>query len=78
MQTPLSNNKSNIQTGSNETHLERKLNTKHLSMIAIGGAVVADFIAGIMVCFVMTSLDEMAAFIPVTGSFFSTHTSAGS
>ncbi|MGK9184632.1 lysine-specific permease LysP [Priestia filamentosa] len=39
MQTPLSNNKSNIQTGSNETHLKRKLKTRHLSMIAIGGTI---------------------------------------
>lgn len=95
MQNPLSNNKSDIQTGSNETHLERKLKTRHLSMIAIGGtigtglflasgsiintagpggAVVAYLIAGIMVYFLMTSLGEMAAFIPVTGSF-STYTS---
>jgi lysine-specific permease len=95
MQNPLSNNKSNIQTGSNEAHLERKLKTRHLSMIAIGGtigtglflasgsiintagpggAVVAYLIAGIMVYFLMTSLGEMAAFIPVTGSF-STYTS---
>ncbi|KAB2493986.1 amino acid permease [Priestia endophytica] len=95
MQNPLSNNKSNIQTSSNETHLERKLKTRHLSMIAIGGtigtglflasgsiintagpggAVVAYLIAGIMVYFLMTSLGEMAAFIPVTGSF-STYTS---
>ncbi|MDI3090340.1 amino acid permease [Priestia megaterium] len=95
MQTPLSNNKSNSQTGSNETHLERKLKTRHLSMIAIGGtigtglflasgsvihtagpggALVAYLIAGVMVYFLMTSLGEMAAFIPITGSF-STYTS---
>jgi len=95
MQTPLSNNKSNTQTGSSETHLERKLKTRHLSMIAIGGtigtglflasgsvihtagpggALVAYLIAGVMVYFLMTSLGEMAAFIPITGSF-STYTS---
>ena len=95
MQKPLSNNKSNIQTGSSDTHLERKLKTRHLSMIAIGGtigtglflasgsvihtagpggALVAYLIAGVMVYFLMTSLGEMAAFIPVTGSF-STYTS---
>src|SRR3954467_15665618 len=74
----------------NGEHLERKLKTRHLSMIAIGGtigtglflasgstihdagpggALAAYLIAGIMVFFLMTSLGEMAAFIPITGSF---------
>ncbi len=73
-----------------EEHLERKLKTRHLSMIAIGGtigtglflasgspihtagaggALLAYLIAGIMVYFIMASLGEMAAFIPITGSF---------
>lgn len=76
-------------------HLERKLKTRHLSMIAIGGtigtglflasgttihdagpggAIASYLIAGIMVYFIMTSLAEMAAFIPISGSF-STYTS---
>jgi lysine-specific permease len=76
-------------------HLERKLKTRHLSMIAIGGtigtglflasgttihdagpggALAAYLIAGIMVYFLMTSLAEMAVFIPISGSF-STYTS---
>jgi lysine-specific permease len=84
-----------VQTVSGEKHLERKLKTRHLSMIAIGGtigtglflasgsiihtagpggAVAAYLIAGVMVFFLMTSLAEMAAFIPITGSF-STYTS---
>ena len=67
-------------------HLERKLKTRHLSMIAIGGtigtglflasgttihdagpggAIASYLIAGIMVYFIMTSLAEMAAFIPI-------------
>src|SRR3954463_10571086 len=76
--------------GEQHEHLERKLKTRHLSMIAIGGtigtglflasgATIADagpggaltayLIAGIMVYFIMTSLGEMSAFIPITGSF---------
>jgi len=71
-------------------HLERKLKTRHLTMIAIGGtigtglflasgttihdagpggAIAAYLIAGIMVYFLMASLAEMAAFIPISGSF---------
>jgi lysine-specific permease len=73
-----------------EKHLERKLKTRHLSMIAIGGtigtglflasgspihtagpggALLAYLISGLMVYFIMTSLGEMSAFIPITGSF---------
>ena len=71
-------------------HLQRKLKTRHLTMIAIGGsigtglfvasgasisqagpggALVAYGLIGIMVYFLMTSLGEMAAFMPVAGSF---------
>ncbi|WP_088042643.1 amino acid permease [Bacillus sp. EAC] len=74
--------------------LERKLKTRHLTMIAMGGtigtglflasgttihdagpggALAAYLIAGIMVYFLMTSLAEMASFIPISGSF-STYT----
>ena len=81
--------------GEQYEHLERKLKTRHLSMIAIGGtigtglflasgttihdagpggALAAYLIAGIMVYFLMTSLAEMAIFIPISGSF-STYTS---
>ena len=81
--------------GEQYEHLERKLKTRHLSMIAIGGtigtglflasgttihdagpggALAAYLIAGIMVYFLMTSLAEMAVFIPISGSF-STYTS---
>ena len=89
--------KENQQTnpGEQHEHLERKLKTRHLSMIAIGGtigtglflasgttihdagpggALAAYLIAGIMVYFLMTSLAEMAVFIPISGSF-STYTS---
>lgn len=89
--------KKNHQTnpGEQHEHLERKLKTRHLSMIAIGGtigtglflasgttihdagpggALAAYLIAGIMVYFLMTSLAEMAVFIPISGSF-STYTS---
>lgn len=73
-----------------QEHLERKLKTRHLTMIAIGGtigtglflasgatihdagpggAIAAYLIAGIMVYFLMASLAEMAAFIPISGSF---------
>lgn len=34
-----------------------------------GGALAAYLIAGVMVYFIMTSLGEMAAFVPITGSF---------
>ncbi len=70
--------------------LRRGLRQRHLSMIAIGGAVgtglfvasgssistagpggalLAYAIVGLMVYFVMTSLGEMATFMPVAGSF---------
>ena len=71
--------------------LHRTLNTRMLSMIAIGGSIgtgiflasgnaiyqagpggtiFAYLITGIMVYFLMTSLGEMAAFMPSTGSFY--------
>ena len=71
--------------------LQRKLTSRTLNMIAIGGAVgtgiflasgnsiylagpggtmLAYLITGIMVYFLMTSLGEMAAFLPTTGSFY--------
>lgn len=76
--------------------LRRKLQSRHLSMIAIGGsigtglfvasgatianagpggALLAYLIIGLMVYFLMTSLGEMAAFMPVSGSFsaYGTH-----
>ncbi|MGO0062980.1 amino acid permease [Brevibacillus fluminis] len=73
-----------------QQHLHRGLRTRHLSMIAIGGAIgtglflasgaainqagpggalTAYILSGLMVFFLMTSLGEMATFMPVTGSF---------
>jgi lysine-specific permease len=70
--------------------LERRLRSRHLTMIAIGGsigtglflasgatislagaggALVAYIAISIMVYFLMTSLGEMATFLPVSGSF---------
>ena len=70
--------------------LHRKLKSRHLSMIAIGGsigtglfvasgatvahagpggALLAYALIGLMVYFLMTSLGELAAFMPVSGSF---------
>ncbi|MGL4545616.1 MAG: amino acid permease [Plesiomonas sp.] len=70
--------------------LKRELKARHLTMIAIGGAIgtglfvasgatvaqagpggalAAYAIIGLMVYFVMTSLGEMAAYMPVSGSF---------
>ncbi len=72
--------------------LRRGLKSRHLSMIAIGGALgtglfvasgstiatagpggalVAYIAVGIMVYFLMTSLGEMASYMPVAGSFIS-------
>lgn len=71
--------------------LKRKLDSRLLNMIAIGGSIgtgiflasgqaiytagpggtlVAYFITAVMVYFLMTSLCEMAAFMPTTGSFY--------
>ena len=73
-----------------ESGLRRKLKTRHLTMISLGGTIgtglflasggavhtagpggaLAAYIAvGIMVYFLMTSLAEMAAYMPVSGSF---------
>ena len=80
------------QTTSTEKNgnLRRKLRTRHLTMIAIGGsigtglfvasgasvstagpggALAAYALIGLMVYFLMTSLGEMAAYMPVAGSF---------
>ncbi|MEH7116469.1 amino acid permease [Neobacillus vireti] len=93
--TALSKENQQTNLAPQHEHLERKLKTRHLSMIAIGGtigtglflasgttihdagpggALAAYLIAGIMVYFLMTSLAEMAVFIPISGSF-STYTS---
>lgn len=73
------------------SQLHRKLRSRQLSMIAIGGcigtglflatgisihqagpggALLAFGIMGLMVYFLMTSLGEMASFMPTTGSFY--------
>lgn len=73
-----------------EGHINRSLQTRHLTMIALGGsigtglfiasgsaistagpggALVAYFVIGVMVYFLMTGLVEMATYIPVSGSF---------
>ena len=75
---------------SDQDNLHRKLKSRHLSMIAIGGsigtglfvasgatvahagpggALLAYALIGLMVYFLMTSLGELAAFMPVSGSF---------
>ena len=81
---------SNGKPASNDGNLRRKLRTRHLTMIAIGGsigtglfvasgasvsqagpggALAAYALIGLMVYFLMTSLGEMAAYMPVAGSF---------
>lgn len=73
-----------------EGSLQRKLKSRHLTMMAIGGAIgtglfvssgstistagpggalVAFILVGIMVYFVMNSLGELSAFMPVPGAF---------
>ncbi|MFA9440616.1 amino acid permease [Uliginosibacterium sp. sgz301328] len=73
-----------------QPHLKRELKARHLTMIAIGGAIgtglfvasgatvatagpggalLAYLLVGVMVYFLMTSLGELAAFMPVPGSF---------
>jgi len=75
---------------STEEGLKRGLQARHMSMIAIGGAIgtglfiasgasvaaagpggalLSYAVVGIMVYFLMTSLGEMAAYMPVAGSF---------
>ena len=74
----------------NNAQLERKLKSRHIIMIALGGtigtgifmasgnaisvagpggAVLAYCLMGVMVYFLMTSLGEMAALLPISGSF---------
>ena len=74
----------------NDQQLKRGLKTRHLNMIAIGGAIgtglfvasgssisgagpggalLAYAVIGAMVFFLMTSLGEMATYMPVSGSF---------
>lgn len=71
-------------------HLPRRLQARHLTMLALGGAIGTGFfvasgasiaqagpggalvaygVIGLMVYFLMTSLGELAAFIPLSGSF---------
>ena len=73
-----------------QPELQRKLKSRHLTMIAIGGsigtglfvasgatisqagpggALLSYALIGLMVYFLMTSLGELAAFMPVSGSF---------
>lgn len=79
-----------METNRENPGLRRELQSRHLSMIAIGGsigtglflasgatvasagpggALLAYSVVGLMVYFLMTSLGEMAAFMPVSGSF---------
>ena len=60
------------------TTLRRTLKPRHLAMIAIGGsiaqadpggALLSYALIGLMVYFLMTSLGELAAFMPTSGSF---------
>jgi lysine-specific permease len=82
---------SNVQEERNsEGSLHRKLKSRHLTMMAIGGAIgtglfvssgstistagpggalAAYILVGIMVYFVMNSLGELSAFLPVPGAF---------
>lgn len=85
----MSETKNNEQNNSRNS-LQKKLKSRHLSMIAIGGsigtglfvasggaihtagpvgALVAYSMIAIMVYFIMTSLGEMAAYMPSPGSF---------
>ncbi|WP_349730271.1 amino acid permease [Peribacillus frigoritolerans] len=82
---------SNTLEGRNQkSSLQRKLKSRHLTMMAIGGAIgtglfvssgstistagpggalAAYILVGIMVYFVMNSLGELSAFLPVPGAF---------
>ena len=87
MKTPTTDS-GNPPAGQNQLH--RVLKARHLTMIALGGAIGTGlFIAsgaaiaqagpggalmvylliGVMVYFIMTSLGELATFMPVSGSF---------
>ncbi len=84
------NSQASETTNRSTEQLRRGLRSRHLSMIAIGGAIgtglfvasgssistagpggalLAYIVVGVMVYFVMTSLGEMATFLPVSGSF---------
>ncbi|MBF0848215.1 gamma-aminobutyrate permease, partial [Streptococcus danieliae] len=75
---------------SKENRVQRKLKSRHITMIAIGGcigsglfmtsgqaisnagpggALLAYLLIGLMVYFLMTSLGEMATYLPTSGSF---------
>ena len=79
-----------LEKRNSEGSLQRKLKSRHLTMMAIGGAIgtglfvssgstistagpggalVAFILVGIMVYFVMNSLGELSAFLPVPGAF---------
>ncbi|MCD4840056.1 amino acid permease [Neobacillus sedimentimangrovi] len=79
-----------IRLENEHTELKRKLKSRHLTMISLGGtigtglflatggaihtagpggALVAYLVIGMMVYFLMTSLAEMGAYMPVAGSF---------
>jgi len=79
-----------MDTNQSERKLQRSLKSRHMYMIALGGAIgtglfvaggetistagpggalVAYGIIGVMVYFLMTSLGEMATYLPVPGSF---------
>lgn len=83
-------NSAQSSVGGSAGHINRSLQTRHLTMIALGGsigtglfiasgsaistagpggALVAYFVIGVMVYFLMTGLGEMATYIPVSGSF---------
>lgn len=85
------NKTSTSSRGSAPAQLKRRLRSRHLSMIAIGGCIgtglflasglsihqagpggvmVAFTFMGLMVYFMMTSLGEMASFMPTSGSFY--------
>lgn len=87
LETELSNV---LEERNSEGSLQRKLKSRHLTMMAIGGAIgtglfvssgstistagpggalVAYILVGIMVYFVMNSLGELSAFLPVPGAF---------
>jgi lysine-specific permease len=82
--------KQEAATPASPNQLQRKLKTRHLTMISLGGtigtglflasggaihtagpggALIAYIAIGVMVYFLMTSLAEMAAYMPVTGTF---------
>ncbi|WP_051317312.1 amino acid permease [Ectobacillus panaciterrae] len=79
-----------LEEQNSEGSLQRKLKSRHLTMMAIGGAIgtglfvssgstistagpggalAAYILVGIMVYFVMNSLGELSAFLPVPGAF---------